>query len=55
MKDEIRYNVAVRVLHWLVFLAALIAVVAIELDDSHDGGRACCSGFISRRVLPCSR
>lgn len=38
MNNEIRYNVAVRILHWLVFLAALIAVVAIELDDSHDGG-----------------
>lgn len=33
MNAEPRYNLAMRTLHWLVFLAALIAVVAIEVHD----------------------
>ncbi|SDP77923.1 cytochrome b561 [Ralstonia sp. 25mfcol4.1] len=33
MNAEPRYTLAMRVLHWLVFLAALIAVAAIEILD----------------------
>lgn len=33
MRSEQKYSLAMRSLHWLVFLAVTIAVVAIEIHD----------------------
>ena len=40
MQSELKYSLIMRSLHWLVVLAVLIAVVAIEILDGFPRGRA---------------
>ncbi len=40
MQSELKYSLAMRLLHWLVVLAVLIAVVAIEVLDVFPKGSA---------------
>lgn len=58
MRSEQKYSLAMRSLHWLVFLAVTIAVVAIEIHDFFPKAAPRAPRhlrFIRPRGCPCSR